>query len=94
MRGQFISIDVFEKFKVMVTFGRYNGSDIRVIIFGFLQGSVDFIKGYGELFNFAIVPIGIINDMPECGSRNGAYLVPSLWGESFDWDGGYHSVVG
>jgi hypothetical protein len=45
MRGQFISIDVFETFKVMVIFRRYNGSNVRVIIFGFLQGGIDFIKG-------------------------------------------------
>jgi hypothetical protein len=45
MRWQFIGIDFFENFKVMVIFGRYDGSDVRVIIFGFLQGSVDFIKG-------------------------------------------------
>jgi hypothetical protein len=32
--------------------------------------------------------------MLEYGSRNGIDLVPSLWGESFDWDGGYYSMVG
>jgi hypothetical protein len=36
MRGQFIGIDFFENFKVMVIFGRYDSSDVRVIIFGFL----------------------------------------------------------
>jgi hypothetical protein len=45
MRGQFIGIDFFENIKVMVIFGRYAGSDVRVIIVGFLQGSVDFING-------------------------------------------------
>jgi hypothetical protein len=45
MRGQFIGIDFFENCKVMVIFGRYDISDVRVVVFGFLQGSVDFIKG-------------------------------------------------
>jgi hypothetical protein len=29
----------------MVIFRGYNGFDVRVVILGFLQGSVDFIEG-------------------------------------------------
>jgi hypothetical protein len=94
MRGQFVGIGFFENLKIMVIFRGYNGFDVRIVILGFLQGSVDFIEGQGELFNFAIVPIGIVNDMSEHRGRDGTDLVPSLWGESFDWDGGYHGMVG
>jgi hypothetical protein len=94
MRGQFISIDLFKNLQVMVIFRGYNGFDIRVVIFGFLQCSVDLIKGWGELFNFAIAPIGIINDVLEHSGRNSTDLVPILWGKSFDWDRGYHGIVG
>jgi hypothetical protein len=45
MRGQFIGVDVFENLKVLVIFRGYDGFDIRVIILGFLQGSIDFIQG-------------------------------------------------
>jgi hypothetical protein len=45
MRGQFISIDIFENLKVIVIFRGYDSFDVRVVIFGFLQGSIDFIEG-------------------------------------------------
>jgi hypothetical protein len=45
MRGQFVGVDVFENVKVMVIFGGYDGFDVRVVILGFLQGSVDVIEG-------------------------------------------------
>jgi hypothetical protein len=45
MRGQFVGVDCFENFKVMVIFRGYDGFDVRVVILGCLQGSVDFVEG-------------------------------------------------
>jgi hypothetical protein len=93
MRGQFIGIDFFENLKVLVVFTGYNSFVIWFIIFCFLQGGMDFSDGWGELFNIAIMLVGIVDDMLEHCSRDGENLVPSLYHESFDWDGGYNGKV-
>jgi hypothetical protein len=94
MRVQFISIDFFENLKVLVVFTGYDGFHTWFIILWFLEGSINFIKGWGELFNIAIMLIGIVDDIPEYCSRDSTDLVPLLRHESFDWDRGYHGTVG
>jgi hypothetical protein len=94
MRGQFISINIFENLKVLVVFIGYDGFNIWFIIHWFLQGIVDFIEGEGKLFDITIILIGIVNDMPEYCSRDSTDLVPLLQHKSSYQDRGYCSMVG
>jgi hypothetical protein len=71
----------------------YDCFNIPFVILWFLQSSVDCIEGYGKLLNIAIALIGIIDNIPEYGSRDGIDLFPSLWYESLNWDGGYYGIL-
>jgi hypothetical protein len=74
--------------------GRYDSSNILIVIIVFGYCYIDFIEGECELFHLSIMIIHIIDNAMERRGRYGTYFVIPCCGNAFNGGPGNCSMVG